>query len=263
MKQFFGNIKKYSGYLRYAPVATLKAEVSTTYLNWLWWFLDPLLFMFIYTFIAKIMFNSKIEYFPLFVFIGLNAWNMFNRSAVAGLNMIRFRKSIVTKVYVPKYILVLEKMMVEGIKIGFSYIILIVMMIVYKVPLTWHIVEVIPMFILLFMVSFSFSCILLHCGVYVSDLNNIIAVALRMMFYMTGIFFDLEHRVIVSKPVIHFLLTELNPMYLVISGMRNAVLYGKSPDWIPVLIWFGCAFGYCCLGVHLINRHEDSYVKIV
>ena len=89
MKLFFSNLKKFRSYLKYAPVAILKTEVADTYLNWLWWFLDPLLFMMVYTFVAQIIFSSKIQYFPLFVFICLNAWNIFDRSVKRGLIMVR------------------------------------------------------------------------------------------------------------------------------------------------------------------------------
>lgn len=263
MKEFFKNLKKYKGYLRYAPIATLKTEVSATYLNWLWWFLDPLFFMLVYTFIAKIIFRSSVQYFPMFVFIGLNAWNMFSWSITRAVNMIRNFRSVITKTYVPKYILIIVKMFVESIKIGFSYIILIVMMIIYKVKPTWHIVECIPLFLLLFLLTFGISCIVLHLGVYVSDFNNIIPVGLRLCFYMTGIFFDLSKSSIIAKPVVRFLLCDVNPMYGIITGMRNCILYGSSPDWPVIGVWFVISVLICCFGIHLINKYEDSYVKMV
>ncbi len=263
MKEFFQNVKTYKGYLRYAPIANLKTEVSSTYLNWLWWFLDPLFFMLVYTFVAKAVFKSSVEYFPMFVFIGLNAWNMFSWSVTRAVNMIRNYRTVISKTYVPKYILVLVKMNVEAIKVGFSYIILIVMMIIYKVAPTWHIIETIPLFILLYILTFGISCVVLHIGVYVSDFNNIIPVGLRLAFYMTGIFFDLSQTGIISNPVIRFILCGVNPMYPIITGMRNTILYGKEPDWPTVICWFFMAIAISCFGIWLINKHEDSYVKMV
>ena len=48
MKKFINNIKKYKGYMLYATKATLKSEVAGSRLNWLWWILDPFLFMLVY-----------------------------------------------------------------------------------------------------------------------------------------------------------------------------------------------------------------------
>ena len=57
MKKFINNIKKYKGYMLYATKATLKSEVAGSRLNWLWWILDPFLFMLVYTFVAEIVFR--------------------------------------------------------------------------------------------------------------------------------------------------------------------------------------------------------------
>ena len=43
-------MKKYWKYAIYSSKAQLKAEVANSYLNWLWWVLDPLCFMLIYVF---------------------------------------------------------------------------------------------------------------------------------------------------------------------------------------------------------------------
>lgn len=50
--KFFKDIKKYWSYTVRSAKAELKSEVASSYLSWLWWILDPLLFMMVYTFIA-------------------------------------------------------------------------------------------------------------------------------------------------------------------------------------------------------------------
>ena len=52
MNRFIKDMKRYFAYAKFAARADLKAEVASSYLNWLWWVLDPLLFMMVYTFIA-------------------------------------------------------------------------------------------------------------------------------------------------------------------------------------------------------------------
>ena len=48
MKKFIEDIKKYYKYIIYATRSNLKTEVANSYLNWLWWILDPLCFMLVY-----------------------------------------------------------------------------------------------------------------------------------------------------------------------------------------------------------------------
>lgn len=59
MGTFFRDIKKYYKYAIYSGRAGLKAEVANSRLSWLWWILDPLLFMIIYWFLSQIVFWAK------------------------------------------------------------------------------------------------------------------------------------------------------------------------------------------------------------
>ena len=66
------DFKKYFPYVLESSKAELKSQVSDSYLGWVWWILDPLLFMFVYSFVVKIVFGASIDNFPIFVFIGLS-----------------------------------------------------------------------------------------------------------------------------------------------------------------------------------------------
>ena len=75
MKRFIKDIRKYIDYAVYAAKSSLKAEVANSRLNWLWWVLEPLLFMLVYMFIGNIVYGKGESNFALFVFIGLTAWD--------------------------------------------------------------------------------------------------------------------------------------------------------------------------------------------
>ena len=68
-------MKKYWKYAVYSSKAQLKSEIANSYLNWLWWVLDPLCFMLIYVFMFGYVFKSKEQYFDFclyrYYFLGL------------------------------------------------------------------------------------------------------------------------------------------------------------------------------------------------
>ena len=70
MKRFVNDIKKYYKFTIYSAKSELKSEIANSHLSWLWWILDPLLFMMVYSFISIIVFSKSEPYFPVFVFIG-------------------------------------------------------------------------------------------------------------------------------------------------------------------------------------------------
>ena len=71
--------EKYWKYTLYAAKSQLKTEVANSYLNWIWWVLEPFCFMLIYAFIFGVVFEAREQYFPAFIFIGITAWDFFNR----------------------------------------------------------------------------------------------------------------------------------------------------------------------------------------
>ena len=101
MARFFKDFKKYWGYALYSARSELKAEVASSYLNWIWWILEPMCFMLIYTFIFGFVFGSNEKFFPIFVYIGLTVWEFFNKSVQASVKLVKNRKSIVSKVFLP------------------------------------------------------------------------------------------------------------------------------------------------------------------
>ena len=50
MNRFKSDFKKYFAYAKFSARSDLKSEVASSYLNWLWWIIDPMLFMLVYTF---------------------------------------------------------------------------------------------------------------------------------------------------------------------------------------------------------------------
>ncbi len=261
IKRFVYDFRKYFAYARYSARLDLKSEVASSYLNWLWWILDPLLFMMVYTFIATIVFDrGNTKYFPLFVFVGLTFWNFFNKTVQSSVKLMRSNQAIVEKVYLPKFILVVQKMMVNGFKMLISFGLIVIMMLIYRVPITFNILYIIPILLLLLLLTFGVSCIVLHFGVYVDDLSNIMNVVLRLMFYMSGIFYN-----VVDRLPARFanLFINVNPMSLILTSARNTMLYESPPYLRTMLVWFVISFLISIISIWLIYRHENSYAKVI
>ena len=72
LNRLISDIKKYRKYTIYAAKSELKSEVANSHLSWMWWILDPLLFMVVYSFVAVIVFQKGEPYLPVFIFIGYN-----------------------------------------------------------------------------------------------------------------------------------------------------------------------------------------------
>ena len=174
MKVFFKDLRKYFKYVAYATKSNLKTEVANSYLNWIWWILDPMCFMLVYTFVVKCVFKSNEPNYPVFVLIGLTAWNFFSACLNSSVKLVVSNKAIVSRVYIPKYILILVKMFTLLFKMFISFMLNIIFMIAFKIPFTIYSLQIIPVFIVLFILVFGISTIFMHFGVFVEDLGNLI-----------------------------------------------------------------------------------------
>lgn len=260
MKRFCNDIKRYWGYALYSAKSALKAEVANSHLNWLWWILDPLLFMLVYMFIGAVVYRSKEDNFALFVFIGLTIWNFFSKTVQSSVKLVSGNKSVISKVYLPKYVLVLSKMINNFIKLLISFGIIFIMMLAFQVPYTWHMVHMLPILITLFIVTFGCSVLVMHFGVFVEDLYNLVHVALRLTFYLSGVFYSISSRI---KGHYGALLLRCNPLALCIDSARQALTQAEAPLYFPLMIWFGIGLLLSVTGVWLIYRYENSYVKVI
>ena len=259
-KRFCSDLKRYYQYAVRSASASLKAEVAGSYLNWVWWVFNPLCFMMIYAFIFGVVFDAREEYFGLFIFIGLSMWEFFNSTMQHSVKIIKNNKAIVTKIYMPKFVLVLADMMVNAFKMGISFVIVALMMAINRVPLSWSILWAVPVILVLFVVTFGFALILTHLGVLVQDMPNIVLIVLRLLFYFTGVFYDIEKRV---PAPLNNLAVRVNPLGCLITQMRRALLSGRIVLADYLLIWLAAGLLISALGVYLIYKNENSYVKVI
>ena len=259
MKNFYTNVLKHNKYAVYQAKAELKSEIANSYLSWVWWVLDPLFYMLIYTFVVVVVFGNSQRAFPVFVFIGLCAWDLFSRIVQGSVKTVKNNIGIINKVYIPKYIFLISKSFVFLFKFMISLSLILILMLIFKVPITLQILNFPIILVTLYLVAFGMGTILLHFGVFVEDLANVIGIVFRFLFYFSGIFYDINERI--PKPFSTIMIT-LNPIATIIHQFRKCFFYGVCPDYILLFTWSLAGFVLSVLGVFLIHKYEDSYAKI-
>ena len=186
MNRFIKDTKKYWKYTIYAAKSQLKTEVANSYLNWIWWILEPFCFMLIYAFVFGLMFHHKELYYNAYIFVGLAVWDFFNRCIKSSVRMVKRNKSIVSKVYLPKHTLIMSDMMVNGFKMLICFAIVVGMLVFFRVPVA-----------------------------------------------------------------------------LLITGLRDCVLYKSTPDMPWLGIWFLISLALSVFGIWNIYKNENTYVKVI
>lgn len=217
--------------------------------------------MLIYIFIVKVIFKSTQElYFSVFVFIGLTIWNFFNKCITMSVRLISKNRMVISKVYLPKYILVLIEMFTNVFKMAISFLLIFVFMAMYKIPISINILWTIPILIVSFMMCFGIGCILMHFGVFINDLSNIINILMRIVFYLSGVFYSIPTRLSGRFANLAF---ALNPISYILSDVRNVMIYKTGPNLKYLGFWTIASIILDIIGIKLIQKYENSYIKVV
>lgn len=260
LRKFTKDMKRYGQYMVYSAKTDLKAEVANSYLNRLWWLLEPLFSMLVYVIVFGNIMGTNIENYATFVFSALLMWTFFSKTLNYSVKLVRNNKDIVSKVYVPKFILLFSNMILNFYKLIFSLIVLVPMMIIFQVHIGIQVIWVIPAYAVLILFSFGAGMILLHFGVYVDDLSYAVGILLNMMMFLSGIFYD----VMTGLPApLNTIMLCANPVALCVDSMRKALLYNQAANLPLIGVWFLASLLLCWLGVHTVYKNENSYVKIV
>ena len=259
-KRFFRDIKEYWQYMNYAAKADLKAEVSNSYLNRLWWILEPFFSMLVYVIVFGKLMGSSIENYACYIFASLLMWNYFNKIFNYSVKLVRSNRDILTKVYVHKYVLLISNMILNFYKLLFSMIVLVAMMVIFRVTISLTIIWIIPCYVVMMLLAFGCGMILLHYGVFVDDLGYAVGILLNMIMYLSGIFYDPITGL--SYPL-NMLMISLNPAAMFITGMREALLYSRVTCVPLITLWFFISIIIAYVGVHIVYKNENSYAKVV
>jgi ABC-type polysaccharide/polyol phosphate export permease len=216
--------------------------------------------MLVYAFVFGVIFHASEPHQGLFIFVGLSVWQFFSKCIKKSVVLVKKNKQIIGKVYIPKYILLLQEELVNGFKMGICLLISAGMIIFYRVGFTWEVLLLVPVVVLLVSFSFGVGCFLLHFGVYLEDLSNITDIVLRLVMYFVGVFYSIPKRI--PAPYNTYLL-KWNPIAFIVECVRNILIYHKPLDYVTFCFWLVMSLVLSYAGIQLIYKNENSYIKVI
>lgn len=240
--------------------ATLRADKRRSFLGYLWWGLEPAIWLgaFWFAFASGLKGRGSGGDFIAFLMCGLVPWKWFATSFLGGGNSIFGSKGLMLQVNLPKVVLPLSIIAANTFKFLIILGLFLVFLLLYErsVGWTWFYVP------LMLVCQGLFVCgttIMLAALVPVlPDIQSILQNGIMLLFLMSGIFFDIETIGGVPGLIFH-----LDPMADVITAWRDILVYGTSPDWGWLSYVVAIGLVSLVIGLRLIKRYEQRYAKMV
>ena len=92
----------------------------------------------------------------------------------------------------------------------------------------------------------------MNYGVTLNDLGNLTNIGLKMMFYLSGVFYNINEKL---GGTAAFILLKVNPIAFCINELRNVTVFGTLPSIIGLLVWLAIGTILCWIGVHVIHKN--------
>ena len=252
-------INRYNFLLKQLISRDFKTKYKRSVLGVFWSFLNPLLTMLVQYAVFSQLFKFDIENYPVYLLTGIVFFNNFTDSTNQAMMAIVGNAQLITKVYVPKYIYPISKVLSTSINLLFSMIPLLIVALVTGVKITPALI-MLPLgifLLLLFTIGFAFA---VSAGmVFFRDIQFLWGVFIMIWMYATPIIYPID----ILKGSFMYPMQQLNPMYHYITFFRTIIIDGVSPEPSSYIICIGLAVVSLLVGGLIFKKTQDKFVLYI
>ena len=254
MSSYIRNFVKFQPLLSELVARDIKIKYRRSVLGVLWTLLNPLCMMIILSIVFSSIFKFDVENFPLYVLSGQVIFNFFNDSTTSSMSAIISSASLIKKVYVPKYLFVLSRVMSSFINLMASFTALLLVMVATRAELHWTVfLSVIPLaMVVLF--SFGVGMFLAAITVRFRDVIHLYSVFTTGLLYLTPVIYPMAALPDVVKTIVM-----INPLTNYLLMFRDVMFNNTLPSVFSVLLGIAEAALALALGLYVFYKNQDEF----
>lgn len=242
-------------------VRDLKVRYAGSVLGYMWTVLDPLLMSAVYWFVFTVVLKSKSaghQPYALFLVVGLMAWQWFSATLTDSSRALLTEGKLVRSTALPREVWVLRVVGSKGVEYAFSLPVIAVFMLAYRHPPAWEIVLFPVAMLIQTVLLVGISLALAATTVLVRDLQRVVRIVLRILFYLSPVVYALSR-----VPNHHHIrdLLILNPMTGIIDLYRAMVFPDQFAGWTQVGAAAAVSLVWLFVGWAVFRRLEGAVLK--
>ncbi|MEO0460865.1 MAG: ABC transporter permease [Myxococcota bacterium] len=245
----------YRELVAYQVSQDLKVRYRGTVLGFLWSLANPLLMTLVLWAVFSRIGRMNERNYALFLLSGLMVWSFFSQSLTQGIVSIIRNRALIQKIYVPKLVFPVTVVASNVVNLGFFILAYIIIAMVSDGSIPWTAVAAVPVLFVSFFVVVGVSLIGSTLNVFFRDMEHLIAVGLRALFYLTPLIYRPEMLGPTGKQLL-----QLNPMYYPVVSLRAVLYDGHLPGtelWVGMLVSAAISL---VVGLTLFVSLEDKFV---
>lgn len=235
-----------------------KVKYKRSVLGYFWSFLNPLMTMLVQYAVFSTIFRFGIGNFPVYLLSGNIIFSFFTEAVSQGIMSIVGNASLITKVYVPKYIYPVTKVFSTSINLFISVIPLLLVTLITGEEINFTVLLLPYALICLLIFSLGIVLLLSAVNVFFRDVEYLWNIVSLIWMYATPIFYPAE--IIPEK--FRFIQT-LNPLYHIIVLVRSVLIEGISPQPEVYLYCLVGAVISLAIGATVFKKTQGKFVLYI
>lgn len=231
-----------------------------------WSFLNPLLMLVIYTFVFRVIFKarwggasneSRVD-FAVILFVGMIIHALFAECVNRAPGLVISNVNYVKKVVFPVEILVPVALGSALFHAAASLLVLIVVIAVTGGTLHPQLLLTPVLLLPIMLIALGVSWFLASLGVFLRDVSQITAVLTTALMFLSPVFYPLS-----AMPKRFQGLIKLNPLTVAIEQTRDAVIWGRNPDWLSYGTYLLVGLLVAWLGFWWFQRTRRGFADVL
>ena len=233
------------------------------FLGQAWQLLTPLLNIAVYYLIFGLLLNANRGQpnYIAFLSVGVFLFTFCTSAMIAGSKSITGNLGLVRALQFPRAVLPVSVTLVQFLRLIYSLIVLIPIVLITGEPLTWRWILLVPAILLQAMFCLGLAFAVARLGAKIPDMAEILPFFTRVWMYASGVMFSITtfakgHTAWVGTVL------NLNPATVYLTLARNALLVGNPAGpgtWALGIFWAFATLSVCYL---YFWRGEEEYGNV-
>ena len=216
-------------------VRDLKLRYKRSYLGVAWTLVNPLLQLFVFSFVFTAIFRADTPNFMAYLFIGITSWNWFSGALLEATNSILQNRDLIRQPGFPSAMLPNVTVGSHLIHFLLTLPILALLLLVSHIPITATLLWLPLVILVQYALTLSLAMFAASLNVTFRDTQYLLGVFLMLGFFLTPILYDLR-----IVPELYLPFYRANPMTHVIEAYRALAMRARRPDlWSLALVTGG------------------------
>ena len=237
---------------------SLRADASRDVLGYVWWILEPLLFVGVFYVVFELILDSGRPDYLVFLMCGKLVFIWFSKSVNQAANSIVMSRGLIGRINVTKTLfplVVVQEGVYRQVAV-FAMLFAFLFTRGYAPDASW--VYLLPVVFVNYLMIVACALIGACLVCVVRDFAMFISLSMTFLLFTSGVFWDARA---LGDPQKTEMVLAVNPLAFILDAYRQVLLHNTAPDWQHLAL-LGCASAILLVVTVLMMRRASQFLAL-